>query len=62
MKPIVHGPIDGNALFVIAAVQAAMKTAGENQEKIEEMLDRTFSSRNYNEMLALCMEYVDFDL
>ena len=61
-KPIVKGPIDGNAFCVIGAVQAALQKAGENQQVIEEMLDRTFASRSYNNLLVICQEYVDFDL
>jgi hypothetical protein len=61
-RPTVHAPIDGNAFSIIGAVQAAMENAGMSQETIDEMLDQAFATRSYLKLLAICMEYVIFDL
>ena len=61
-KPTVRGQVDGNAFSILGAVQAAMEKAGESRTKIDEMLERTFSSHSYNELLAICKEYVDYKI
>lgn len=60
-KPIVKGPLDGNAFSVLGAVQRALKEAGTPKAKIDEYVDRA-TSGDYKNLLAVSAEFVDFDL
>jgi hypothetical protein len=60
-KPIVRGPIDGNAFAVMGAVRAALKKAGVSTETIAEYTKKA-TSGDYNNLLAVSMEYVEFRL
>ncbi len=59
-KPVVKGPIDGNAFAVMGAVIRALKKAGD-ADKVKEYKQRAVAG-DYNHLLAVSMEYVDFDL
>jgi len=59
-KPIVKGPVDGNAFAVLGAVKKALKEAGQG-DKVAEFMQRA-TAGDYNTLLSVAMEYVDFDL
>ncbi len=59
-KPIVKGPVDGNAFAVLGAVKKALEQAGQGNKVAEYM--RRATAGDYNHLLAISMEYVDFDL
>lgn len=59
-KPVVRGPVDGNAFAVMGAVTRALKRAGQG-DKVEEYRVKAMSG-DYHHLLAVSMEYVDFDL
>jgi hypothetical protein len=59
-KPIVKGPVNGNAFAVMAAVAAALRKAGQ-ADKVAEYQERA-TSGDYNHLLAVSMEYVEFEL
>ncbi len=60
MRPTVKGPIDGNAFAVLGAVSRALREAGQG-DRVEEFMARA-TSGDYRHLLAVSMEYVDFDL
>lgn len=49
---------DGNAFSIIGRVSKALKRAGE-AELAKEFTDKAFAAGSYDEILRLCMEYVD---
>ncbi len=59
-KPIVKGPVDGNAFAIMAAVGTALKKAGQGAN-VKEYQKKAMSG-DYNHLLATSMEYVEFDL
>jgi hypothetical protein len=59
-KPIVHGPLDGNAFAVLAAVRQALRDAGQ-ADRLEEYTRRA-TAGDYHHLLAVSQEYVTFDL
>ena len=59
-KPVVKGPIDGNAFAVMGAVCKALKKAGQG-DKVKEYQSKAMSG-DYDHLLVTSMEYVDFDL
>ena len=59
-KPIVHGPVDGNAFAVMGAVTRALKKAGQG-EKVKAYQEQA-TAGEYDNLLRVSMEYVDFDL
>lgn len=59
-RPVVKGPVDGNAFAIMGAVKQALKSAGQG-DKIREYLGKAMSG-DYNHLLTVSMEYVDFDL
>lgn len=59
-KPIVKGPIDGNAYAVMGAVKRALRKAG-LAHLVEEYVARAIGG-DYDHLLAVSQEYVDFDL
>jgi hypothetical protein len=66
-KPIVKDPVDGNIFSVVGACTRALKKAGQN-DNADKLTERVFTaiwvlnSESYNKALAICMEYVTFDL
>jgi hypothetical protein len=60
VKPIVNGPLDGNAFAILGAVRRALKQAGQ-ADKVPEYLSRAMAG-DYNNLLAVSMDYVEFDL
>lgn len=59
-RPVVKGPVDGNAFAIMGAVKQALKSAGQG-DKIREYLGKAMSG-DYNHLLTVSMEYADFDL
>ncbi len=59
-KPIVRGPVDGNAFAIMAVVIRALKMAGQYAE-VKEYTEKAMSG-NYDNLLRVSMEYVDFEL
>jgi len=59
-KPVVRGPVDGNAFAVLGAVTRALRRAGQG-DKVEEYRKRA-TAGDYHTLLAVSMEYVEFDL
>lgn len=59
-KPVVKGPLDGNAFAILGAVKRALERAGQ-REKVQEYLSRA-TAGDYDALLRVSMEYVDFDL
>lgn len=59
-KPIVKGPVDGNAFAIIGAVSKSLREAGQ-ADKITEMRKRCMEG-DYNHLLNIACEYVTFDL
>ena len=59
-KPVVRGPVDGNAFAVMGAVTRALKKAGQG-DKVAEYQQRAMAG-DYDHLLAVSMEYVDFEL
>lgn len=59
-KPVVKGPVDGNAFAVIGAARKALRRAGQG-DKVEEMTKKA-TSGDYDHLLAVIQEYVEFDL
>lgn len=60
-KPVVTGLVDGNAFAVMGAVRRALRRAGRPKEEIAEYTERAMAG-NYDNLLCVSMEYVDFDL
>jgi hypothetical protein len=58
-KPVVKGPIDGNAFAVMGAVKRALREAGRG-DLVEEYITKAISG-DYDNLLAVSQEYVDFD-
>ena len=58
-KPVVQGPIDGNVFAMMAAVTRALRQA--EQDTVLEYRKRAMSG-DYAHLLAVSMEYVEFDL
>jgi hypothetical protein len=59
-KPVVKGPLDGNAFAVMGAVIRALRGAGHGA-MVAEYRERAMSG-DYSTLLAVSMEYVDFEL
>jgi hypothetical protein len=51
---------DGNAFAIIGRVSKALKKAG-MEEKAKEFRDKALASKSYDNLLALCFDYVDVD-
>jgi hypothetical protein len=60
MKPIVEGPVDGNALAIMGAVAKALRKAGQG-DKVKEYREKAMAG-DYDNLLRVSMEYVDFEL
>ncbi len=59
-KPVVRGPVDGNAFAIMGAVIRALKAAGQG-DKVPEYTQKA-TSGDYDNLLRVSMEYVDFEL
>ena len=59
-KPVVRGPVDGNAFAVLGAVKRALERAGQG-DKVQEFMAKA-TSGNYDNLLRVSMEVVDFEL
>jgi len=51
---------DGNVFAIIGRVSRALKRAG-HREAANEFVEKAISSKSYDEVLCLVMEYVDID-
>jgi hypothetical protein len=60
-KPVVKGPVDGNAHSIIAAAGKAMRREGIGADKISEMSGRALAG-DYNNLLNVVQEYVELDI
>lgn len=60
-RPVVTGPVDSNIFAVLGATTKALKRAG-YQTEATACTARVFAAGSYDEALAICMQYVDFDL
>jgi hypothetical protein len=60
-KPVVEGPVDGNAFAIMGAVKKALQRAKVPSSIIKEYFTKAVSS-DYNNLLRVSMEYVEFDL
>lgn len=49
---------DGNVFAIIGLVVAALKNAGFPEHAVE-FREKAFKAESYDEVLRLCMEYVD---
>ncbi len=49
---------DGNVFFIIGRVRRTLQTAGK-PDQAREFADRAFGAGSYDEVLQLCMEYVE---
>lgn len=59
-RPVVRGPVDGNAFAILGACTRALKRAGQGDRVAEYRAKAT--SGDYNNLLAVSMEYCDFEL
>ena len=49
---------DGNVFAIIGRVRRTLRIAGQS-DQAREFADRAFSAGSYDEVLQLCMEYVE---
>lgn len=49
---------DGNVFAIIGRVQRTLREAGQ-PERAEAFVTRAFQAKSYDEVLVLCLEYVD---
>jgi hypothetical protein len=49
---------DGNVFSVIGRVRQALRAAGQS-ERAREFVERAFATGSYDEVLALCFDYVE---
>jgi hypothetical protein len=52
------GGTDGNVFSIIGRVKQALKKA-DQEDRAREFVEKAFRAKSYNEILALCTEYVD---
>ncbi len=63
-RPVVYGPIDGNAFAIMAAVRRAIRDFYPRDEArvlTAEYLKKA-TSDDYDHLLAVSFEYADFEL
>lgn len=59
-KPVMNvSQLDGNIFAVVGRVKETLRRAGQRNES-NEVVDRVFKSKSYEDALAICMEYVVF--
>ena len=51
---------DGNVFAIIGAVSRTLKRAGQ-ADKAKEFTEKAFKSGSYDEVLRLCMDYVEVE-
>ena len=51
---------DGNVFNIIGRVSRALKNAGQ-KDRAEEFVKKAFVSHNYDEVLRLCVDYVEVE-
>jgi hypothetical protein len=70
-KPVVVGPVDDNVFAVIGVTRRALRRHGDAMQLadfdrrlayITSGVDKETRVSGYDRVLALCMEFVDFDL
>jgi len=49
---------DGNVFAIIGTVSRTLKRAG-LKEEAKEFVDKAFAAHSYDEVLCLCMDYVE---
>ena len=49
---------DGNVFAIIGTVRRALRRAGQDT-RATEFVQKAFGARSYDEVLGLCMDYVD---
>jgi hypothetical protein len=49
---------DGNVFSIIGRVRTALREAGQ-EERAREFVEKAYRSGSYDEVLVLCLEYVD---
>jgi hypothetical protein len=49
---------DGNVFSIIGRVKQALKEAGQ-EDRAREFVEKAFQARSYDEVLALCTDYVE---
>ncbi len=49
---------DGNVFAIIGRVKQALRKAGQDA-RASEFVQKAFAARSYDEVLALCCDYVD---
>ncbi len=59
-KPVVTGRVDGNAFAIMAVVIRALKMAGQ-YAAVKEFTKKAMSG-DYDNLLAVSLEFVEFDL
>jgi len=59
-KPIVVSDVDGNIFAVVGACKRALKRAGQ-REQATELARRVRGAESYDDALAICDEYVEFE-
>ncbi len=59
-KPIVKGPVDGNAFAVMGHVIQALRAAGQ-ADRITDYTAKA-TAGDYHNLLAVSIEFVEFDL
>lgn len=60
-RPVIVGPVDGNAFVILGRARRACKQAGWSKEEIEDLIARA-TAGDYDQLLATLMEEIDFDL
>jgi len=60
-RPMVEGPIDGNAFAIMGVVSRALRRAGADREYINLYMEEAMC-KSYDNLLKVSMEHVDFDL
>jgi hypothetical protein len=67
-KPTVEGPIDGNAFAIIAACRKAVDRHlrtdydAKSVTEFKQWFFKQTTQGDYNNLLAVCSTYVDFDI
>lgn len=57
-KPVVFGPIDGNAFSVLGSAKKAMKEFGIDEKEIKSIIEEA-TSGDYNHLLSTIMKHVE---
>lgn len=52
---------DGNAFAIMGKVSSTLKKSGASTEEVNVFLKKAMGTHSYNEMLQVCMDYVDVE-